>query len=222
MFFTKLHSAALSKNKRVVQIGHVHNRFYLFLFFRWWKWPAATSPTSSVSPASSRQTRACTSAASSTSAATWRSTTASTPTSRWSQRGARGRTTLNCGSRGGRHTGATRNPIAKQRAGSWRGDQPAAAALTVMRAACSRVGGLPCRSACSWLILKEGRSPTHTPVTTESRRQTFLDPLCFTVCSSVFIIAVERARCYLQNMRLCSFSRCIVCLRAFLFALVLM
>ena len=51
---------------------------------RWWRSPAATSPTNYGCPASSRPTREPTSAASSTSVAACPSTTAPTPTSTWS------------------------------------------------------------------------------------------------------------------------------------------
>lgn len=110
-----------------------------FVLIRWSKWPGATSPTSSVSPASSRQTRARTSVASLTSAAPWRSTTVFAPTSRWSLRVVRGRMTPSCRGEGTGHRETTRTPITKQRAGSWGGDQPAAP-LTVMTAVCFREG----------------------------------------------------------------------------------
>lgn len=50
---------------------------------RWWKWPAATSPTSCACPAWSRLMRARTNAASSTSATPGLGTTACAPTCRW-------------------------------------------------------------------------------------------------------------------------------------------
>lgn len=117
-----------------------HLLYMAFVLIRWSKWPGATSPTSSVSPASSRQTRARTSVVSLTSAAPWRSTTVFAPTSRWSLRV--GRMTPSCRSEGTDHRETTRTPITKQRAGNWGGDQPAATP-TVMTAVCFREGSRP-------------------------------------------------------------------------------
>lgn len=153
-----------------------------FVLIRWSKWPGATSPTSSVSPASSRQTRARTSVASLTSAAPWRSTTVFAPTSRWSLRVVRGRMTPSCRGEGTGHRETTRTPITKQRAGSWGGDQPAAP-LTVMTAVCFREGGRSVGLHVHDFSLKRD-SHQHTSPHSWGVRHNWT--LCLTVCLSIF------------------------------------
>lgn len=136
-------------------MNHIHmTHKYMISCHRWWKWLGATSPTSSVSPASSSQTRAHTSAVSSTSAAAWRSTTASGPTSRWKPRNgwATGQQTPSPRSPDTRDRGARCTPT-KHRTGNWRGDRPMTAQRTALRAVCSRV----------WFCVQIGRTGVHVP-----------------------------------------------------------
>lgn len=125
-----------------------------FSLVRWSKWPEATYPTSSVSPASSHQTRARMSAGSLTSVTPWRSITVSVPTSRWSLTAVKGRMMSNCRGLGSSHWGTTGSPITWRKARNW-GDLSAAPPLTVMTAVCFRVDLSSTRSTGvrpSWLL----------------------------------------------------------------------